>query len=90
MAHLLQHKCYIHCVFLLKKTEISNSCCSRVLVFFVFLCIDHTLLFETRANFVSRHWKAQNKMAIALLEIWSLLKYHTVSYNSSMFLRCFV
>lgn len=34
MAHLLQHKCYIHCVFLLKKTENSNSC--------FLMCINNT------------------------------------------------
>lgn len=72
MAHLLQHKCYIHCVFLVKKTEISNSCCKwgGGVVLLFFLCIDHTLLFQT--NFIIRCWKVQNKMEIALLENWSL------------------
>lgn len=45
MAHLLQHKCYIHYVFLLKKTENSNSRCHKFFssFFFCFLmCIDNT------------------------------------------------
>lgn len=70
MAHLLQHKCYIHCVFSLEKDRNFQFLFAAGFCF-VLLCNDHTLLYETRANFINRHWKAQSKMEIALLGIWS-------------------
>lgn len=75
MAHLLQHKCYIHCVFLLKKTENSNARC-RSLFFCLFvsflMCIDNTFSFDTRTNCLSiNNERLENKMEVKVLGIWS-------------------
>lgn len=72
MAHLLQHKCYIHCVFLLKKTENSIFCCCRSFFFFLFWCASTIHFFwHVNKSFIIQQQRLNNKMVTALLGIRS-------------------